>query len=136
MIGTAPFSPAQPTNSFSFHPKRLRHRQMKTAAGREKKMRKKAASSPIGITDGKPSDIVGNKNTRRHGRTMDYAGRAAVLDLAQEVTKGKSQGIKIVGLLIGRDENLDSFETVFGHNRLHLKDPMDMTDSLLRALRQ
>ena len=67
---------------------------------------------------------------------MDYAGRAAVLDLAQEVTKGKSQGIKIVGLLIGRDENLDSFETVFGHNRLHLKDPMDMTDSLLRALRQ
>lgn len=29
MIGTAPFSPAQPTNSFSFHPKRLRHRQMK-----------------------------------------------------------------------------------------------------------
>lgn len=90
----------------------------------------------IVITDGNPSDIVGIKNTKRLGRTMDYAGRAAVLDLAQEVTKGKSQGIKIVGLLIGRDENLDSFETVFGHNRLHLKDPMEMTDSLLRALRQ
>ena len=90
----------------------------------------------IVITDGNPSDITGIKNNKFLGRTMDYGGRAAIEDLAKEVTRGKSQGIKLVGLLIGRDENLAAMETIFGQNLLHLKDPIDMTDSLLRALRQ
>lgn len=90
----------------------------------------------IVITDGNPSDLTGIKNNKLFGRTMDYGGRAAIEDLAKEVTRGKSQGIKVVGLLIGRDENLEAMETIFGQNLLHLKDPIDMTDSLLRALRQ
>lgn len=90
----------------------------------------------IVMTDGNPSDITGIRNNRFLSRAMDYGGRAAIEDLAREVTRGKSLGIKIVGLLMGRDENLEAQETVFGRNLLHLKDPIHMTDSLLQALKQ
>lgn len=90
----------------------------------------------IVITDGNPSDITGIRNSRFLGRTADYGGLAAIDDLAREVTRGKSLGIKIVGLLIGRDENLEAQKTVFGQNLLHLKDPIHITDSLLQALKQ
>lgn len=88
----------------------------------------------IVISDGNPSDITGIRSSRFLGRAADYGGRAAVEDLAREVTKGKSQGIRIVGLLIGREENLAAQEMIFGQNLLHLKDPIHIADSLLRVM--
>lgn len=86
------------------------------------------------VSDGNPNDLMGFQTGGPLSRRRDYGGEAAVEELAREVTRAKGKGIRVLGIFMGREDNLAGQELVYGRNLIQLKDPLDLTDSLLRAL--
>lgn len=87
------------------------------------------------VSDGNPNDLIGFQTGSGPFRpSLDYGGQKAVEELAREVTRAKGRGLKVLGIFMGREDNLAGQEMVYGRNLIQLKNPLDLTDALLKSL--
>lgn len=82
------------------------------------------------LSDGKPNDM---KNISSGGFISvhhEYAGDIGVNDTAQEVRKGSKDGISILAVFTGNDEDVADAVKIYGHNLACIKSPERFADTV------
>lgn len=90
-------------------------------------LRKRSEQSKVLIvlSDGRPHDV----NINRPGRTEPdkYYGDAAVNDTALAVRRARAQGIAVLGVFAGREEDLAAEKKIFGKDFAYIRDIKDFS---------
>ncbi len=68
----------------------------------------------IVLSDGKPNDIIVNRPDSKNPQT--YAGKYAVMDTAREVRRLRQNGVYVLGIFTGKEEDLFAERTIFGRD--------------------
>ncbi|RRD96068.1 hypothetical protein EII17_00745 [Clostridiales bacterium COT073_COT-073] len=86
-------------------------------------MQKRAEENKILIifSDGKPNDVRVFKKDAEKPELKDYTGEVAVRDTAMEVRKLRLQGISVLGVFNGLDEDLPAQKKIYGHDFAYIK---------------
>lgn len=66
----------------------------------------------IVLSDGRPNDVILNSADKRQGDV--YTGKYAIDDTAFEVRRAREQGIAVLGVFAGKEEDLIVEKTIFG----------------------
>lgn len=66
----------------------------------------------IVLSDGKPNNLGSTRAGSR--RPVPYVGEEAVKDTASEVRKARNQGIQVLGIFVGGEEDLYAEKRIFG----------------------
>ena len=66
----------------------------------------------IMLSDGRPNSLGSNRPGRR--RPAPYLGEEAIKDTATEVRKLRNQGVAVLGIFVGDEENLYAEKKIFG----------------------
>ena len=74
----------------------------------------------IVLSDGRPNDLVVNRPNVRNPAV--YTGEYAVKDTASEVRKLRSQGIAVLGVFAGEEEDLMAERRIFGKDFAYIRD--------------
>lgn len=75
----------------------------------------------IVLSDGKPNDNNSIPASEFKLVQYDYADDLGVNDTALEVRKGRQNGISILGVYTGLDEDIPAAKKIFGHNLANIK---------------
>jgi nitric oxide reductase activation protein len=60
----------------------------------------------------------------------DYAGVMGVNDTALEVRRGRQDGVSILGIFTGSDEDFPAAKKIYGHNLVHIKSSERFADTV------
>jgi len=82
----------------------------------------------IVLSDGKPNDIQNISTSGLIPINHEYADDQAVNDTAQEVRKGRQNGISILGVFTGNDEDVPAAKKIYGRNFAHINSPEKFAD--------
>ncbi|QOV20269.1 nitric oxide reductase activation protein [Blautia liquoris] len=90
------------------------------AVGSQLSLREEEHKILIVLSDGKPYDVVvnrpGNKNP------MPYKDKYAISDTAMEVRKLRGQGISVLGVFAGEEQDLSAERMIFGKDFAYIRD--------------
>ncbi len=73
----------------------------------------------IVLSDGKPNDLGGNG--RPNMQSLAYVGEAAVRDTALAVRKARSEGITVMGIFAGNNEDLAAERKIYGKDFAYIR---------------
>ncbi len=82
----------------------------------------------IVLSDGKPNDPSGIPTGDNNPVQLDYDDVLGVHDTAMEVRKGLHEGVSILCVFTGLDEDVPSAKKIFGHNLARIKSPDKFAD--------
>ncbi|MBC3798128.1 cobaltochelatase CobT-related protein [Acetobacterium tundrae] len=89
----------------------------------------------IVLSDGRPNDIKVGK-----GQVNDlkeaYRGRVAISDTAKEVRFARQQGILILGVFTGKEQDLMAEKLIYGKDFAYIKDINRFADMVIKYLKQ
>lgn len=85
------------------------------------KKRKEENKILIILSDGKPNDVRVFKKNAENPELEEYKGERAVKDTAMEVRKMRMQGISVLGVFNGEEEDLPAQQTIFGKDFAYIK---------------
>lgn len=74
----------------------------------------------IVLSDGRPNDLVVNRPNVRNPAV--YTGEYAVKDTASEVRRLRSQGVAVLGVFAGEEEDLMAERRIFGKDFAYIRD--------------
>lgn len=73
------------------------------------------------LSDGKPNDEKANINTIKLLEKEQYVGDLAVRDTAKEVRNIKNEGVSVLGVFTGEDEDLENAKLIYGQDFCRIK---------------
>lgn len=89
----------------------------------------------IVLSDGRPNDIKVGK-----GQVNDlaeaYRGRVAIADTAREVRFARQQGIMVLGVFTGKEQDLMAEKLIYGKDFAYIKDINRFADLVIKYLKQ
>ncbi|MDO4521676.1 MAG: nitric oxide reductase activation protein [Eubacteriales bacterium] len=74
----------------------------------------------IVLSDGRPNDVIVNRPGSRNPRS--YCGDYAVMDTALEVRKLRNDGVFVLGVFAGLEEDLEAEKKIFGKDFAYIHD--------------
>ncbi len=80
------------------------------------------------LSDGKPLDPQGIAGNGYNPDEFAYADSLGVNDVAAEVNQGRQQGIPIICIFTGLDEDLPAAKKIYGHNLARIHSPEKFAD--------
>lgn len=87
----------------------------------------------IVLSDGRPNDIIVNRPGSRN--PAPYAGEYAVRDTSMEVRALRSQGISVLGVFAGEEQDLQAERRIFGRDFAYIRNIMNFSSVVGRYLR-
>mgnify|MGYP005750058701 FL=1 len=88
----------------------------------------------IVLSDGRPNDIIVNRPNSRN--PAPYAGDYAVRDTASEVRKVRAEGISVLGVFAGEEEDLMAERRIFGRDFAYIRNIMNFSSVVGLYLRR
>lgn len=88
----------------------------------------------IVLSDGRPNDIIVNRPNSKN--PMPYAGDYAVRDTASEVRKVRAEGISVLGVFAGEEEDLQAERRIFGRDFAYIRNIMNFSSVVGRYLKR
>lgn len=79
----------------------------------------------IVLSDGRPNDQIVNRPNSKN--PMTYCGDYAVRDTAFEVRKVRSQGISVLGVFAGEEQDLQAERKIFGKDFAYIRNIMNFS---------
>ncbi len=79
----------------------------------------------IVLSDGRPNDIIVNRPNSKN--PAPYAGDYAVRDTALEVRKVRAEGISVLGVFAGEEQDLQAERRIFGRDFAYIRDIMNFS---------
>lgn len=89
----------------------------------------------IVLSDGRPNDIKVGKG-QANDLTEAYRGRVAISDTAREVRLARQQGIMILGVFTGKEQDLMAEKLIYGKDFAYIKDINRFADMVIKYLKQ
>jgi Nitric oxide reductase activation protein len=91
--------------------------------------------SLIVLSDGRPNDIKVGKG-QVNSLTQAYRGRVAISDTAREVRTARQQGIMVLGVFTGKEQDLMAEKLIYGKDFAYIKDINRFADLVIKYLKQ
>ncbi len=104
------------------------------AAGIDLLRRKEEHKIVIVFSDGLPNDMVAGR--MRPGMPKKYVGDTAVKDTCFQVRKLVRQGVEVIGVFLGEDEELENERMIYGASFLRIRRAEDFGGTAGRRLRE
>ncbi|WP_440323054.1 cobaltochelatase CobT-related protein [Laedolimicola sp.] len=79
----------------------------------------------IVLSDGRPNDIIVNRPNSKN--PAPYAGDYAVRDTASEVRKVRAEGISVLGVFAGEEQDLQAERRIFGKDFAYIRNIMNFS---------
>ncbi len=79
----------------------------------------------IVLSDGRPNDIIVNRPNSKN--PAPYAGDYAVRDTASEVRKVRAEGISVLGVFAGEEQDLQAERRIFGRDFAYIHNIMNFS---------
>ena len=79
----------------------------------------------IVLSDGRPNDIIVNRLNSKN--PAPYAGDYAVRDTASEVRKVRAEGISVLGVFAGEEQDLQAERRIFGRDFAYIRNIMNFS---------
>ena len=79
----------------------------------------------IVLSDGRPNDIIVNRPNSKN--PAPYAGDFAVRDTASEVRKVRAEGISVLGVFAGEEQDLQAERRIFGRDFAYIRNIMNFS---------
>ncbi len=79
----------------------------------------------IVLSDGRPNDIIVNRPNSKN--PAPYAGDYAVRDTASEVRKIRAEGISVLGVFAGEEQDLQAERRIFGRDFAYIRNIMNFS---------
>lgn len=79
----------------------------------------------IVLSDGRPNDIIVNRPNSKN--PAPYAGDYAVRDTASEVRKVRAEGISVLGVFAGEEQDLQAERRIFGRDFAYIRNIMNFS---------
>lgn len=73
------------------------------------------------LSDAKPNDAQGITKNRLNPATVEYADATGINDTAQEVHKGRQEGVSVLCVFNGQEEDVPAAQRIFGHDFVQIK---------------
>jgi len=102
------------------------------AAGYDLLKRKEDHKILIVFSDGLPNDMVSGR--RRPGAPGKYVGEDAIRDTCFQVRKLRRQGVHVIGIFLGDDEELENERMIYGSSFLRIRRAEDFGGSAGKRL--
>lgn len=102
------------------------------AAGDELMRRPEDGKILIVLSDGRPYDVILNRPNARNPKP--YMGDYAVSETASTVRKMRGGGIKVLGVFVGEEQDLDAEKRIFGKDFAYIRDIGKFSDVVGRYL--
>nr|WP_072514390.1 hypothetical protein [Ndongobacter massiliensis] len=90
----------------------------------------------IVLSDGKPFDERSRVNTKRNQKEKKYSGDFAVDDTAREVRALRQQGIAVLGIFTGEEEDVEAAKRIYGNTFVYAKKAERFADIVTTFLRE
>ena len=88
----------------------------------------------IVLSDGRPNDIIVNRPNSKN--PAPYFGDYAVRDTASEVRKVRAEGISVLGVFAGEEQDLQAEQRIFGRDFAYIRDIMNFSSIVGLYLRR
>ena len=88
----------------------------------------------IVLSDGRPNDVVLNRPNVKNPAV--YTGEYAVKDTAAEVRRLRSQGISVLGVFAGEEQDLSAERRIFGKDFAYIRTIENFSSVTGRYLRK
>jgi hypothetical protein len=88
----------------------------------------------IVLSDGRPNDIIVNRPNSRN--PAPYAGDYAVRDTASEVRRTRAEGISVLGVFAGEEQDLQAERRIFGRDFAYIRDIMNFSSVVGKYLQR
>ena len=88
----------------------------------------------IVLSDGRPNDIIVNRPSSKN--PAPYFGDYAVRDTASEVRKVRAEGISVLGVFAGEEQDLQAEQKIFGRDFAYIRDIMNFSSIVGLYLRR
>ena len=88
----------------------------------------------IVLSDGRPNDIIVNRPNSRN--PAPYSGDYAVRDTATEVRKVRAEGISVLGVFAGEEQDLMAERRIFGRDFAYIRNIMNFSSIVGLYLRR
>ena len=88
----------------------------------------------IVLSDGRPNDLVVNRPNAKNPAV--YTGDYAVKDTASEVRRLRSQGISVLGVFAGEEQDLQAERKIFGKDFAYIRELSTFAHVVGRYLRK
>ncbi|MDD3305909.1 MAG: nitric oxide reductase activation-like protein [Acetobacterium sp.] len=89
----------------------------------------------IVLSDGRPNDIKVGKG-QVNDLSEAYRGRVAISDTAREVRFARQQGIMVLGVFTGKEQDLMAEKLIYGKDFAYIKDINRFADMVIKYLKQ
>lgn len=86
------------------------------------------------LSDGRPNDVIVNRPGSKNPRI--YCGEYAVQDTALEVRRIRSEGICVLGVFAGREQDLAAEKKIFGRDFAYIRDIRNFSAVVIRYLQR
>lgn len=89
------------------------------------------------LSDGKPNDVkIGKDSSRSIRGEMAYKGVVGIKDTATEVRRARKQGIMVLGVFTGKEEDLEIEKKIYGKDFVYIKDIQRFSDIVTTYLKK
>ena len=102
------------------------------AAGTDLLKRREDHKIVIVFSDGLPNDMVSGR--KRPGAPETYIGDAAIRDTCAQVRKLRREGVHIIGIFLGGDDELENERMIYGSSFLRIRRAEDFGGSVGKRL--
>lgn len=102
------------------------------AAGTDLLKRREDHKIVIVFSDGLPNDMVSGR--KRSGTPETYIGEAAIRDTCSQVRKLRREGVHIIGIFLGDDNELENERMIYGSSFLRIRRAEDFGGSAEKRL--
>lgn len=102
------------------------------AAGTDLLKRREDHKIVIVFSDGLPNDMVSGR--KRSGTPETYIGEAAIRDTCSQVRKLRREGVHIIGIFLGDDNELENERMIYGSSFLRIRRAEDFGGSAGKRL--
>lgn len=89
------------------------------AAGADLLKRREDHKIVIVFSDGLPNDMVSGR--KRSGKPEKYIGEAAIRDTCAQVRKLRREGVHVIGIFLGDDNELENERMIYGSSFLRIR---------------
>jgi hypothetical protein len=89
----------------------------------------------IVLSDGRPNDIKVGKG-QKDNLQASYRGRVAIDDTAREVRLARQQGILVLGVFTGKEQELGAEKLIYGKDFAYIKDINRFSEMVIKYLKQ
>ena len=91
----------------------------------------------IVLSDGRPNDVkIGKDSSRSIRGEMSYKGVVGIKDTATEVRRARKQGIMVLGVFTGKEEDLEVEKKIYGKDFIYIKDIQRFSDIVTTYLKK